>query len=137
MNVAFQQAAHKVLLDDDNLLPLLHLTVDYQGKDSKGLLFLVLQTLCSWKEEEDKLNPDVWRDSTLMFILFYYRTFFLHDYHYCFLFKMRQAQEMEPPLLKTRLLGRFLPPAGRLSASLIRSSGRCTSSSLLPSWRSV
>ncbi|XP_032368052.1 gamma-tubulin complex component 4 [Etheostoma spectabile] len=33
VNVAFQQAAHKVLLDDDNLLPLLHLTVDYQGKD--------------------------------------------------------------------------------------------------------
>ena len=38
VNVAFQQAAHKVLLDDDNLLPLLHLTVDYQGKDSKGEL---------------------------------------------------------------------------------------------------
>lgn len=38
VNVAFQQAAHKVLLDDDNLLPLLHLTVDYQGKDSKGAL---------------------------------------------------------------------------------------------------
>lgn len=37
VNVAFQQAAHKVLLDDDNLLPLLHLTVDCQGKDSKGL----------------------------------------------------------------------------------------------------
>ncbi|KAM6942653.1 gamma-tubulin complex component 4 [Xenentodon cancila] len=35
VNVAFQQAAHKVLLDDDNLLPLLHLTVDYQGKDTK------------------------------------------------------------------------------------------------------
>uniref|UniRef100_A0AAQ4PIE6 Gamma-tubulin complex component n=1 Tax=Gasterosteus aculeatus aculeatus TaxID=481459 RepID=A0AAQ4PIE6_GASAC len=35
VNVAFQQAAHKVLLDDDSLLPLLHLTVDYQGKDSK------------------------------------------------------------------------------------------------------
>uniref|UniRef100_A0A3B4A9G3 Gamma-tubulin complex component n=1 Tax=Periophthalmus magnuspinnatus TaxID=409849 RepID=A0A3B4A9G3_9GOBI len=33
VNVAFQQAAHKVLLDDDNLLPLLHLTVDYQNKD--------------------------------------------------------------------------------------------------------
>ncbi|KAF7659656.1 hypothetical protein LDENG_00294220 [Lucifuga dentata] len=35
VNVAFQQAAHKVLLDDDNLLPLLHLTIDYQSKDSK------------------------------------------------------------------------------------------------------
>uniref|UniRef100_A0A4W4GGT6 Gamma-tubulin complex component n=1 Tax=Electrophorus electricus TaxID=8005 RepID=A0A4W4GGT6_ELEEL len=35
VNVAFQQAAHKVLLDDDNLLPLLHLTIDYQGKDIK------------------------------------------------------------------------------------------------------
>uniref|UniRef100_A0AAR2KIH9 Gamma-tubulin complex component n=1 Tax=Pygocentrus nattereri TaxID=42514 RepID=A0AAR2KIH9_PYGNA len=35
VNVAFQQAAHKVLLDDDNLLPLLHLTIDYQGKDTK------------------------------------------------------------------------------------------------------
>ncbi|XP_056269260.1 gamma-tubulin complex component 4 [Pseudoliparis swirei] len=35
VNVAFQQAAHKVLLDDDKLLPLLHLTVDYQGKDGK------------------------------------------------------------------------------------------------------
>ncbi|CAN9507315.1 unnamed protein product [Ophioblennius macclurei] len=38
VNVAFQQAAHKVLLDDDNLLPLLHLSVDYQGKDSKEAL---------------------------------------------------------------------------------------------------
>ncbi|XP_061886467.1 gamma-tubulin complex component 4 [Entelurus aequoreus] len=37
VNVAFQQAAHKVLLDDDNLLPLLHLTVDYQGKDNKEM----------------------------------------------------------------------------------------------------
>lgn len=37
VNVAFQQAAHKVLLDDDNLLPLLHLTIDYQGKDNKGI----------------------------------------------------------------------------------------------------
>jgi len=37
VNVAFQQAAHKVLLDDDNLLPLLHLTIDYQGKESKGI----------------------------------------------------------------------------------------------------
>lgn len=36
VNVAFQQAAHKVLLDDDNLLPLLHLTIDYQGKEGKG-----------------------------------------------------------------------------------------------------
>lgn len=35
VNVAFQLAAHKVLLDDDNLLPLLHLTIDYQGKESK------------------------------------------------------------------------------------------------------
>uniref|UniRef100_A0A672LKL7 Gamma-tubulin complex component n=1 Tax=Sinocyclocheilus grahami TaxID=75366 RepID=A0A672LKL7_SINGR len=35
VNVAFQQAAHKVLLDDDNLLPLLHLTIDYQGKECK------------------------------------------------------------------------------------------------------
>ncbi|TSK20031.1 Gamma-tubulin complex component 4 [Bagarius yarrelli] len=35
VNVAFQQAAHKVLLDDDNLLPLLHLTIEHQGKDSK------------------------------------------------------------------------------------------------------
>uniref|UniRef100_A0AAY5KED1 Gamma-tubulin complex component n=1 Tax=Esox lucius TaxID=8010 RepID=A0AAY5KED1_ESOLU len=35
VNVAFQQAAHKVLLDDDSLLPLLHLTIDYQGKESK------------------------------------------------------------------------------------------------------
>ncbi|XP_066510957.1 gamma-tubulin complex component 4 isoform X2 [Hoplias malabaricus] len=35
VNVAFQQAAHKVLLDDDNLLPLLHLTIEYQGKDTK------------------------------------------------------------------------------------------------------
>ncbi|KAJ8412992.1 hypothetical protein AAFF_G00105740 [Aldrovandia affinis] len=35
VNVAFQQASHKVLLDDDNLLPLLHLTIDYQGKDTK------------------------------------------------------------------------------------------------------
>ncbi|XP_061621034.1 gamma-tubulin complex component 4 isoform X3 [Phyllopteryx taeniolatus] len=38
VNVAFQQAAHKVLLDDDNLLPLLHLTVDYQGKDNKEMV---------------------------------------------------------------------------------------------------
>ena len=43
--MAFQQAAHKVLLDDDNLLPLLHLTVDYQGKDNKGLL------LCAYSKD--------------------------------------------------------------------------------------
>eukprot|EP00061_Rhincodon_typus_P016419 g44625.t1 len=35
VNVAFQKSAHKVLLDDDNLLPLLHLTVEYHGKDPK------------------------------------------------------------------------------------------------------
>uniref|UniRef100_A0A4W3HPF0 Gamma-tubulin complex component n=1 Tax=Callorhinchus milii TaxID=7868 RepID=A0A4W3HPF0_CALMI len=35
VNVAFQKSAHKVLLDDDNLLPLLHLTIDYHGKDHK------------------------------------------------------------------------------------------------------
>ncbi|XP_064422165.1 gamma-tubulin complex component 4 isoform X2 [Latimeria chalumnae] len=35
VNVAFQRSAHKVLLDDDNLLPLLHLTVDYHSKDPK------------------------------------------------------------------------------------------------------
>lgn len=40
VNVAFQQSAHKVLLDDDNLLPLLHLTIEYHGKEHKGLLFL-------------------------------------------------------------------------------------------------
>uniref|UniRef100_A0A8C5Q1H9 Gamma-tubulin complex component n=1 Tax=Leptobrachium leishanense TaxID=445787 RepID=A0A8C5Q1H9_9ANUR len=37
VNVAFQLSAHKVLLDDDNLLPLLHLTIDYHGKEHKGL----------------------------------------------------------------------------------------------------
>ncbi|GAB1286785.1 Gamma-tubulin complex component 4 [Apodemus speciosus] len=36
VNVAFQQSAHKVLLDDDNLLPLLHLTIEYHGKDHKA-----------------------------------------------------------------------------------------------------
>lgn len=36
VNVAFQRASHKVLLDDDNLLPLLHLTVDYQGKEKES-----------------------------------------------------------------------------------------------------
>ncbi|XP_030433265.1 gamma-tubulin complex component 4 isoform X3 [Gopherus evgoodei] len=35
VNVAFQQSAHKVLLDDDNLLPLLHLTIEYHGKEYK------------------------------------------------------------------------------------------------------
>ncbi|XP_032199414.1 gamma-tubulin complex component 4 isoform X4 [Mustela erminea] len=35
VNVAFQQSAHKVLLDDDNLLPLLHLTIEYHGKEHK------------------------------------------------------------------------------------------------------
>ncbi|KAG8440579.1 hypothetical protein GDO86_006360 [Hymenochirus boettgeri] len=35
INVAFQLSAHKVLLDDDNLLPLLHLTIDYYGKEHK------------------------------------------------------------------------------------------------------
>ena len=38
VNVAFQQSAHKVLLDDDNLLPLLHLTIEYHGKEHKGLV---------------------------------------------------------------------------------------------------
>ena len=37
VNVAFQQSAHKVLLDDDNLLPLLHLTIEYHGKEHKGI----------------------------------------------------------------------------------------------------
>uniref|UniRef100_A0AAQ5X0A7 Gamma-tubulin complex component n=1 Tax=Amphiprion ocellaris TaxID=80972 RepID=A0AAQ5X0A7_AMPOC len=37
---------------------------------------------------------------------------------------------------KISVTDRFLPPAGRLSVSPTRSSGRCTSSSLLPSWRS-
>lgn len=37
VNVAFQQSAHKVLLDDDNLLPLLHLTIEYHGKEQKGI----------------------------------------------------------------------------------------------------
>lgn len=37
VNVAFQLSAHKVLLDDDNLLPLLHLTIDYHGKEQKGM----------------------------------------------------------------------------------------------------
>uniref|UniRef100_A0A452GG36 Gamma-tubulin complex component n=1 Tax=Gopherus agassizii TaxID=38772 RepID=A0A452GG36_9SAUR len=37
VNVAFQQSAHKVLLDDDNLLPLLHLTIEYHGKEYKGI----------------------------------------------------------------------------------------------------
>lgn len=35
VNVAFQKSAHRVLLDDDNLLPLLHLTVEYHGKNPK------------------------------------------------------------------------------------------------------
>ncbi|XP_063305026.1 gamma-tubulin complex component 4 isoform X1 [Pelobates fuscus] len=37
VNVAFQLSAHKVLLDDDTLLPLLHLTIDYHGKEHKGI----------------------------------------------------------------------------------------------------
>lgn len=37
VNVAFQQSAHKVLLDDDNLLPLLHLAIEYPGREHKGL----------------------------------------------------------------------------------------------------
>lgn len=37
VNIAFQLSAHKVLLDDDNLLPLLHLTIDYHGKEHKGI----------------------------------------------------------------------------------------------------
>ncbi|XP_077329225.1 gamma-tubulin complex component 4-like isoform X1 [Lithobates pipiens] len=37
INVAFQLSAHKVLLDDDNLLPLLHLTIDYHGKEHKDM----------------------------------------------------------------------------------------------------
>lgn len=47
VNVAFQQSAHKVLLDDDNLLPLLHLTIEYHGKEHKGLPFL-LASFCSY-----------------------------------------------------------------------------------------
>ncbi|EHB02352.1 Gamma-tubulin complex component 4 [Heterocephalus glaber] len=35
VNVAFQQSAHKVLLDDDNLLPLLYLTIEFHGKEHK------------------------------------------------------------------------------------------------------
>lgn len=47
VNVAFQQSAHKVLLDDDNLLPLLHLTIEYHGKEHKGLPFF-LASFCSY-----------------------------------------------------------------------------------------
>lgn len=48
-----------------------------------------------------------------------------------------QAPEMEPPLHKTLPLARFLPQAGRPSASPTRSSGLCTSSLLLLFWRSA
>ncbi|KAJ6662775.1 hypothetical protein lerEdw1_010979 [Lerista edwardsae] len=37
VNVAFQQSAHKVLLDDDNLLPLLHLSIHYHGKEHRDV----------------------------------------------------------------------------------------------------
>lgn len=40
VNIAFQQSAHKVLLDDDNLLPLLHLTIEYHGKEHKGIYLI-------------------------------------------------------------------------------------------------
>lgn len=49
----------------------------------------------------------------------------------------QQAREMEPLLHRTPPLVRSLPPAGRPSASSTRFSGRCTSSSLLLSWRSL
>jgi hypothetical protein len=45
VNVSFQQSAHKVLLDDDNLLPLLHLTIEYHGKEHKGLPFFPVSLL--------------------------------------------------------------------------------------------
>lgn len=48
VNVAFQQSAHKVLLDDDNLLPLLHLTIEYHGKEHKGLPFFLLPFCSCW-----------------------------------------------------------------------------------------
>lgn len=44
---------------------------------------------------------------------------------------------MDPLLHKTPPLVRSLPQAGRLWVSPTRFSGRCTSSSLLPSWRSL
>lgn len=58
VNVAFQQAAHKVLLDDDNLLPLLHLTVDYQGKDGKGEFLLCGHVF--WRCREDGERGLLW-----------------------------------------------------------------------------
>ncbi|KAL7980224.1 hypothetical protein Chor_001492 [Crotalus horridus] len=38
VNVAFQQSAHRVLLDDDNLLPFLHLIIHYHGKEHRDPL---------------------------------------------------------------------------------------------------
>lgn len=48
VNVAFQQSAYKVLLDDDNLLPLLHLTIEYHGKEHKGLPCFHVSSGCCW-----------------------------------------------------------------------------------------
>lgn len=50
---------------------------------------------------------------------------------------MCQAAEREPLLHRRPPLVRSHPLAGQLSVSPTRSSGRCTSSSLLRSWRSV
>lgn len=60
-------------------------------------------------------------------------------YHYCafVFFQSRRALETEPLLHRTPPLARSPPQAGRLSVSPTRFSGRCTSSSLLLSWRSA
>ena len=49
VNVAFQQSAHKVLLDDDNLLPLLHLTIEYHGKEHKGIYTCSFNSELRWE----------------------------------------------------------------------------------------
>lgn len=67
MNVAFQRASHKVLLDDDNLLPLLHLTVDYQGKEKGEAAALWCCCCCRhlvacFAPTEEKLCPLAFRN---------------------------------------------------------------------------
>lgn len=129
VNVAFQQAAHKVLLDDDNLLPLLHLTVDYQGKDGKGGIQRPSPrrsggfAATRWAGGA----PETTTPSHIQLKM-------LVSLCVC---QRPQVPGTELLPRRTRPLVKSPPRAGQPSASPTRSSGRCTSSSRPPSWRSA
>lgn len=149
VNVAFQQAAHKVLLDDDNLLPLLHLTIDYQ-KDGKGLLpwlperqrKSVTTTTRMIVKQKQKSQHFSSRTSRILLLNSINAALFLpasrlgFETVCVFMFQRGQEAERVPPHPRRRRPARLLPQAGPLWVWPTGSSGPFTSCSPLLSWRS-